>query len=269
MKIDPKTILGIALLGGIGFVAWKFYKGDWKLPSLGSILPSITDIPGVPADIKVTLAESGVPGAAGDIIYNLFSPDNLREQTTVPTGKFYQESEQEIKTILPPGTTPTPEQIVPRAVAMKVSTDIVKERGFIPSMLLAPVTIGAGLGAITQQERYYKSLPDETTKREAIRKTVVQRQTWKKEHPVEYVAATALSSMFLPALIIGKAAEVRDVIRSRPLPVKTATVAAAPRPVPTTAVPSSELTRLRSTLSNVGLSPSTRTAIQRRIAVLT
>jgi len=212
-------VIGVALIGAIGFAAYKFFKGDWKLPSLGGVLPSITDLPGVPADIKITLAESGVPGAAGDVVYNILHPDNLRQETTMPSGKFYQEAEKEIVTILPPGKAPTQEQITPRAVAMKVSSDIV-DRGLVGSMALAPVTIGAGLGAITQQERYYKTLPA-PAKQEAIKKTVLTRETWKKEHVPEYVAATALSSMFPPALVIGQLAEIRDKARAGMIKVPT------------------------------------------------
>lgn len=194
MKVDPKTILGIALMGGIGFVAWKFYKGDWKLPSLPNLGNLLTNVPGVPKDINITLKESGVPGAAGDVVYNIVYPGNLREETTIPGTQYYEKARREIVNILPPDVTPQHEQIVPRSVAMKVATDIVEGRGFIPSMFLAPITIGAGLGAITQQKRYYDSLPKDA-RAQAVALEYKTREEWIGEHPIE----TAIG---FPAVII-------------------------------------------------------------------
>lgn len=209
MKIDPGTIVSFALLGGLGYVAYKFYKGDWALPSLPGI-PKLEDVPGIPSDIKITLGETGIPGAIGDVIYNIAYPDNLRQETTIPTGKFYQEAEKEIIRILPRDQNPQPKQIVPRAVAMKVSSDIVEDRGFIPSMLIAPITIGAGLGAITQQERYYEALPGPARKK-AISRTVIQRQAWKQKNPLEYITAAAIAPL---PMAIETVSEVRDMARA-------------------------------------------------------
>jgi len=163
------TALTFLLLGGVGYVAYKFYKGDWKLPTFGVNPQSFN--------------EGGVPAVAGDMIYNITYPTELRESATTPTGAYYKRAKDEITDILPINETPTDKQIVPRAVSMAVSEDI-HEGGFLKAMLLSPITIGAGLGAITQQQRYYSTLP-EGAKHTAIAQEYTTRSKWMFEHPIE------------------------------------------------------------------------------------
>jgi hypothetical protein len=171
--MNLKYIAPLAIIAGLGYVAYKFIKGEWTLPSLSDLLPG---------GLKETLKESGVPGVTGDIIYNIVY-DGLRESATVPGGESYEQARGEIADILPAGMTPTPAQIVPRAVALDVAEDIIGG-GMVKGALLAPVTIGAGLGAITQQQRFYERLPEEARKA-AIEQEYTRRSKFMFEHPVE------------------------------------------------------------------------------------
>lgn len=198
--MNVKDIAPIAIVAGIGLVAYKFLKGDWKLPSLSDLFP---------AGIKESLKEGGVPAATGDIIYNIVY-DGLRESATVEGGESYEAARGEIADILPAGTTPTPEQIVPRAIALDVAGDII-EGGLGKAVILAPVTIGAGLGAITQQQRYYETLPADA-KQTAVAQEYTRRSKFMLEHPVESIIGA-------PAQIIHAVTRPADVYAPTPIEI--------------------------------------------------
>lgn len=76
VKFDWTSILAIAAVGGLGYVAYKFIKGNWKLPSLGGLLglpdlgigglgaaliPSILPKTGILADLGGTIPEEVYP----------------------------------------------------------------------------------------------------------------------------------------------------------------------------------------------------------------
>lgn len=198
--MNVKDIAPIAIIAGIGYVAYKVLKGDWGLPSLGDI---------VPAGIKESFKEGGIPSVAGDIIYNI-AYDGLRESATEPGGESYEKAREEISKLLPADIKPTPAQIVPRAVALDVAEDITGG-GFIKALLLGPVTIGAGLGAITQQQRYYETLPEEA-KKTAIAKEYTTRTKFMLEHPVE-------SLIGAPAQLIHAVTRPADVYAPTPIEI--------------------------------------------------
>lgn len=174
------------IIGGAAVAAAYFLLKDKGVSSiLGGIGGAIA---GAPAAVTVlagaapeTIKETGAVGGAGDVIYQTAYGGDLRESATKPTGEAYQAAKEEIPRVT--GITPTPEQIVPRAVAMQVAEDIHKG-GLAEAALLAPITIGAGLGAITQQARYYESLPKEAAEK-ARAQEYETRQEWIQEHPIE------------------------------------------------------------------------------------
>lgn len=194
--MNVKHIAPIAILAGLGYVAYKFIKGEWKLPSLFGGLPE-------------SFKEGGIPAVTGDIIYNMVY-DGLRESATVEGGESYEKAKGEIADILPAGTTPTPSQIVPRAVALDVAEDIT-EGGLLKAALVAPVTIGAGLGAITQQQRYYETLPPDS-RESAIAQEYTRRSKFMLEHPVESIIGA-------PAQIIHAVTRPADVYAPTPIEV--------------------------------------------------
>lgn len=198
--MNVKDIAPIAVIAGIGLVAYKFLKGDWKLPSFGDFFP---------AGMKESFSEGGVPAVTGDVIYNIVY-DGLRESATVEGGESYEQAKGEIEEILPEGTTPTPAQIVPRAIALDVAEDIT-EGGLLKGLILAPVTIGAGLGAMSQQEKFYGTL-DEESKKKAISQEYTTRSKFMLEHPVE-------SLIGAPAQVIHTVTRPADVYAPTPIEI--------------------------------------------------
>lgn len=242
MKIPTVGTIGsIALLGGLGFIVYKFLKGDWKLPSL----------PRLPIPDPQTIKETGIVGGIGDIIYNL-GQSGLRERVTERI--YYpsngrESAEQETKRIYGDvGITepPDPEGLYARSVAMTVSEDVHKRGVF--SFLGFPglgifglpdpaVTIGAGLGAITQHGRWLETLPPEA-RQQAEREESEKRMEFRTT-PEGIAATTIAAALFPPTAVFAAASTLIDVARiSAPTPaaappiVKAApTPAAAPPPV--------------------------------------
>ena len=229
------TIGGIALMGGIGYVVYKFYKGDWKLPSLGDIGGSIggTIVNVLPGEPEITAGETGLPGATGDIIYNLFSQESLRERAEEAYPGAYEETKQLIDITTPPGITPpepSPAGVFSRSVAKTTAEDI---HGWGPLAYLIPglsaVTIGAGLGAAQRQADWRGTLP-KAAQEEALRRESVTRITKVTTDPSTMLAA-ALS---LPIVTVPMLALDLFRIATTPTPKKAAAPAApaAPRPPP-------------------------------------
>jgi hypothetical protein len=179
-----KTSTMIIAVGAVALAAYFLFRD--KLPSLPGIVGGA--LAGLPSAATVmlgadpqTIKETGAVGGVGDLIYGLTYGGDLRKEATMPGGKYYEAAKQEIPRVT--GITPTPKQIVPRAVAMGASTKI-HELGMPLSMVVAPVTIGAGMGAITQQARYRETLPPEAAEK-ALVQEYATRQEWITEHPVE------------------------------------------------------------------------------------
>ena len=164
--------------------AYFLLKDKGGIP--GMIGGAITSLPGTVLQAAgaapETIKETGVVGGAGDIIYNLTMGGDLREQATKPGGKYYEAAKKEIPLIT--GITPTSKMIVPRAVAIGASEQI-HGLSFPDALLAAPVTIGAGMGAITQQVRYREALPTPEAKEKALVQEYKQRQEWIRGHPIE------------------------------------------------------------------------------------
>lgn len=242
-------VLGIAALGGIGYVIYKFYTGAWALPSLGGFLGGVVNPPGDPA---VTIQETGVPGATGDIIYNLFSgnEDSLRQRATEDVNIYYHETKVIEDIVTPPGETPKPPDeggVFARSVAATTSQDI-HDRGLLESLLLSPITIGAGLGAVSQQERWYKTLSPagetEARKHEAARR-ITFRST------PEGMTATAISSIFPPLALFNIVSQATDIQRASTPTPKPKRKAPAIQPTPKAAT--GEFIRARNVKRSLGL----------------
>lgn len=198
MKIPSIGSIGsIALLGGLGFVAYKFMKGDWKFPSLLDAIGGL----GLPTPAPETLKETGVVGGIGDIIYNVAMPSgngDLRERA---------------------GALASAQNIpFSKAVAQTASEDIHKE-GLISSLLKAPVTIGAGLGAISQWGTYLETLPPyerAVAERESAIKRIEFRGT------PEGIIANIVGTSILPFTHLIHVADV--ITATKPLPAVTTPV---------------------------------------------
>ena len=188
------TIGSIALLGGIGYVIYKFYKGDWKLPNLGNLL-----------GVSDTIKETGVTGAVGDIIYNIPYPD-LRERVTDQVEQ--DKTVAEYYDVMPPDSpAPTPKQIADRTVARVVAEDITGMG--IPAYaipLLNAVTIGSGLAAIQRNEDYIASLPA------PVQTDIYQQQTEKRIEQLATDPATIIAGAIAGPLGLA-AAILPDLIR--------------------------------------------------------
>jgi len=196
MKIPTVGTIGsIALLGGIGYVAYKFLKGDWKLPEL----------PTLPEPDPQTIKETGVVGGVGDVIYNIVQAPELRERV---------EARADVADVP-----------YSKAVAEVVSEDI-HEQGLGLSLLKAPVTIGAGLGAIFQQGKYLETLPEDER---IVAERLESEQRLKFKSTPEGIAATSISSIFPPIGLITATSTMIDVARVTAPP---APVAVPPRPAP-------------------------------------
>lgn len=191
MKI-PKvgSIISLAVLGGIGYAAYKFLKGDWKIPSLIPTLP-------IPTPAPETIKETGVVGGVGDVIYNIFQAPELRERVT----------ERADVAGIP----------FSKAVAEVVSEDIIG--GGLPKAIgISPVTIGAGLGAIYQQGVYLETLPE--AERIAAERLESEKRLAFKATP-EGMAATIISSIIPVTGAITAASTIIDVVRTtapKPMP---------------------------------------------------
>jgi len=177
--MKTSTTIGIAAIAAIGIGAYFLLK-DFKL---GDLFAAPLVMAGAAPE---TIKETGAIGGVGDVIYNIGYGGDLRKEATVPSGEYFEAAKEEISTqIVKPGEHVPQEAIVARAVSMGVAETMHEDMGFIPSMLAAPITIGAGLGAITQQQRYRDALPTEEAKEKALKLEYTTRQDWIKEHPVE------------------------------------------------------------------------------------
>ena len=166
---------GIIALAGIGLLAYLFLKGKLKLPTLPSFPSLPPDLPFFYPDYNVTYNESGLPGVIGQTAYgSIYGNLRPRVEENIPRAI------KEVQGLGDDDYVPDPAGIYARSVAMTVSEDI-HEKGVgsflgIPGYSLSPlsllfgrqlpfgdpaVTIGAGFGAISQQDKYYRSLPDE------------------------------------------------------------------------------------------------------------
>jgi hypothetical protein len=210
MKIPSIGSIGsIALLGGLGFVIYKFIKGDWKLPSLLDVLGGA----GLPTPAPETLAETGIVGGAGDIIYNTIIPGG--------NGDLRERAEDLAAT-----------QNIPfsKAVGQTVSEDI-HGQGLFQSLLTAPVTIGAGLGAVSQWGTYLETLPP-YERAVAERESAIKRIEFKGTP--EGMIANIIGTSILPITHLFHVADV--ITATKPLPtatspaITTPTRATAPKP---------------------------------------
>ena len=63
LDIKPGSVVSILLLAGVGYAAYKFWKGDWKLPNLGDLfnLGDPGSIPNIILDIATPGIESMPP----------------------------------------------------------------------------------------------------------------------------------------------------------------------------------------------------------------
>lgn len=174
------TIGSLALLGGMGYVLYQFATGNWKIPNIfGAITPD-----------PETIKETGIVGGVGDVIYNIFQAPELRERV---------EERADVAGIP-----------YSKAVAEVVSEDI-HEQGLGLSLLKAPVTIGAGLGAIAQQGKYLESLPED--ERIAAERLESEKRLEFRQTP-EGVIATAIGSIFPPTAAILAISGAIDVART-------------------------------------------------------
>lgn len=228
MKIPTVGTIGsILLLGGVGYAAYKFYIGDWKLPTLPTLPP-------LPTPDPETIKETGIVGGIGDIIYNITYPTELRERVvervTEPSPAGRESAVAEATRLIERTTPynvitpePSPEGTYARAVAMTVSEDIHKE-GLLMSLLKSPVTIGAGLGAMTQQARYLETLPPAA--KTLAEKEESQKRLEFKATP-EGIAATILSNISPVTGAITAVSTITDIMR-----VTTPTPTPPPAPAP-------------------------------------
>jgi len=188
--MKTSTLIPIAAVAALGIGAYFLLK-DFKL---GDLFNAPLIIAG--ADPQ-TIKESGTAGGIGNVIYNISGGEGLRERATDPEGSSYKEAVKETTQLKydvgQPDVSIPSKAIVARAIATDVSTGIVEE-GLPLAMLKGPVTIGAGLGAITQQARYREALPTPELQQAALVKEYDTRQAWVQEHPVE-------SMIGFPALI--------------------------------------------------------------------
>jgi len=221
MKIPTVGTIGsIALLGGIGYAAYKFLKGDWKIPTL----PTLPPLPPLPTPAPETGAESGLVGQIGDIIYNITNPD-LRERAITEYLPAEKETERIIYMTTPGGEIPPPpdpEGVFARGVARTVSKDIIGG-GLPKALLFAPWTIGAGLGAITQQGKWMGTLPDDARK---LAEQEESRKRLELQTTPEGIIATALMPPFISIPLA-----ISDVIRG------TRKIKITPPPKPKATVP--------------------------------
>lgn len=177
-----KTSTTILLLGGAALAAYFLLKD--KLP--GAVGGAVGEIPNIIVQLlgadPATTAETGVVGGVGDILYNITYGGDLRAEATQPGGEYYERAKEEIPEVT--GVRPTPAMIVPRAVAIGAAEKI-HGLGAVGAGLLAPITIGAGMGAITQQARYREALPTPEAQEKALVQEYETRQDWIRGHPVE------------------------------------------------------------------------------------
>lgn len=199
--MKTSTLIPIAAIAALGIGAYFLLK-DFKLPNLGDLFAAPLIIAGAAPE---TIKETGVVGGVGDIIYNISGGEGIRERATTPEGVSYKaavvETEKLKTQVKQPDVTIPKEAIVARAVALDVATTMHdthlfgekhKDEGFPAHLVKAAIpifgpalTIAPGLAAITQQRKYYESLPTPELKQAAVEKEYTQRQEWIKGHPLE------------------------------------------------------------------------------------
>lgn len=211
------TIAGVGLLGAIAYTVYKFAKGDWSLPSFPDLLGGVFNPPGDPG---ITIQETGVPGAVGDIIYNVLFQDpegSLRQRAEEGIPAAQAETEDILKATTLPGEPIPPADpagVFARSVARETAQDIVDVG---PASFLIPglniFTIGAGLGAMTQQERWRSTLPRQAQE-EALRRESATRLKRVTTDPGTMLA-TALSIPFITGPLL-----LQDLLRVAQPPPK-------------------------------------------------
>ena len=188
--MKTSTMVGLGAIAALGIGAYFLLK-DFKMPNLNDLFGAPLVLAGAAPE---TIKETGAVGGVGDIIYNITGGEGIRERVTGPEGVTYKRAVAEIEREILPAETPVPVSAAQhRAVAMDVSEQIVGE-GLPAAMLLGPVTIGAGLGAIEQQRKYREALPTEEAKTKALELEYSTRQKFIQEHPIE-------SMLGFPAMI--------------------------------------------------------------------
>jgi len=189
MKIN--TIKNIAIIGGFALGGYLIYKFFTK---------------------------KDVAKETGKAIYGGVYGSDL-DQEIKPDSSAMNKSRQQIRWL--EIENPTQKQLVAKTVSREVAEDIHKQ-GFGKSLLFAPVTIGAGLGALTQQQRFYDTLNPEQLQKARLQE-FNRRAEWMYKHPLE-------STIGFPAQFIhefnkpegAKSAPLFDVIKiiSNPLKIK-------------------------------------------------
>jgi len=248
------TIGGVLLLGGVGYAAYMFYTGKWKLPNLMNLFSGIN----IPTPAPETLKETGVVGGIGDIIYNLTYPSELRERVHTEYVPAWYETERIIDQTTPPGETPQapdPEGVFARGVSRTVAGDIHQAGigGFVgvpgfsiinflgelvglnPHLPDPAFTIGAGLGAMAQQKKWIDSLPSGAAQQLAEREESEKRLAFIQTP--EGILASTLTTLFPPMTFITGAFLAKDAYNvSQPVPT-----APPPPPPSLSGVPIPEL----------------------------
>ena len=196
----------IVIIGGLGAAA-LYLLSKTKAGIAGSGLGS-SFIKGVGSTV------GGGIGAVAQVPYQVVegTGEGISESVTglkradvvKSTGTYYQKAETEIKRVT--GLKPTPKQIVSRSAAMGAAETLHK-KGMVSSLFTAPVTIGQGLGAIIQQQKYYESLPTKELKEKAFLKEAQTRQDWMRTHPLETIIGS-------PALVIHELTKPAEMVEN-------------------------------------------------------
>ena len=163
---------GAVIVAGLAGLAYAVYKGWIKIPNILGLLPG---------DVGRGAQEvPGIPGAIGGATYNIFSPS---------TQTLKERAEELAPGIVAKEGIPY-ETAFAKGVAQTAAEDIITGpfgtgfAGAITNPLGWGYTIGGGLGAVQQWNRYLEGLPpvDQAAARQTEYAT---RAAWMYEHPIE------------------------------------------------------------------------------------